>query len=231
MGRARSTCSWAQKTCGVLPWACCYFSHCFADSLAGLGERAGQSLSDHHPVSLCLSVFKEGVGRSTRKRARFDVSQWFKFARLFQEEGSTFKCKIVDAAAMLADGASATTVMDTMGKGMGKAIDAAFGVGVDARAPGEHAPWWTEECADARRVMLQQLDAWRRACRLDPLTAKKGAYSASRTHYVHLCRDAQESYRVQVYDRFFEECRTNPRALWRKLSEGEREECRIIDVE
>ena len=52
-----------------------------------------------------------------------------------------------------------------------------------------------------------------------------------RTKYQRLRKEAKEAYRLRCFTDFLEECKVNPRALWKKLDGRKPKGCPLRDVE
>ena len=125
-----------------------------------------------------------------------------------------------------------TEVVHALGRTLLSALERAFGVGrraVGGACDRQNAAWWTQLCADSRDAMLRQKANMRATGQLDDAEAKR-EFSRLRTFYQRTRREARECYQVAHFDAFLQECKADPRALWRRLNEGAASDCPITDV-
>ena len=125
-----------------------------------------------------------------------------------------------------------TQVVQTIGDQLAGTLDKAFGserVRVAVVREQKDAPWWTEECGLARLAMLDYKARTRAESRMDDGVAK-AEFSRLRTRYQRMRREAKERYRIDHFEGLMQECRADPRALWKMLNAGANETCPITEV-
>ncbi|GLC33248.1 hypothetical protein PLESTB_001753600 [Pleodorina starrii] len=202
--------------------------------VAQSGVKVGSLMSDHCPVSLDLRVLRQGASPAGRSspRARFDVRRKARYASLFAADDAPSVRRIADAVNKLGAELDSTAVVEVITMACSAALEKAFGgrlSRVRRVREDRDAPWWTDECATARNAMLQH-KAYMRAHGLLADEQARLVFSTLRTRYQRLRKDARAAYSVSHFTSFLEECKGDPRALWRRLNQGLKPDCPIRDV-
>jgi exonuclease III len=200
-----------------------------------IGERVGELISDHCPVSLALAVTKGAAGSKkrggARGKARFDTNRKGRYTSRFADDEAAEIRSVREAVEKLRDVGS-TEVVTAVGQVLMGAIEKAFGVTrTRERKVREQtdAPWWTDDCSSARAAMLQQKADMREQGLLEDEVAKQ-EFSRLRTYYQRLLKEARERYRIAQFEAFLGECKADPRALWKRLNGGKDTACPLTDV-
>ncbi|GLC35023.1 hypothetical protein PLESTM_000270700 [Pleodorina starrii] len=198
------------------------------------GEKVGSLMSDHCPVSLELRILRQGppaAGKGSL-RACFDVQRKARYETLFAADDAPAVRRIADAVNKLGAEMDSTAVVGVFMKACSAALERAFGERrsrVRRVREDKDAPWWTDECAAARNAMLQH-KAHMRAHGLLADESARQVFTTLRSRYQRIRKDARVAHRVAFFTSFLEDCKGDPRALWRQLNQGLKPECPIRDV-
>ena len=182
----------------------------------------GAPIGDHKPVTLVLSLnIQEPNGPALpqprrRRGLKFDVGKWQQYASYFSEDDSTALASLKGVSADLASRSiNSTQAVDAIGQVLSGVLKKAFGCGrQEAGRSSEHAPWWSQDCAEARLLMIRELDAVRGRPRD---SAGWAAFREARTAYNRVRLAARAAFEHKQLSEFITSCRHNPRALWQKL--------------
>ena len=201
-------------------------------------EHLGDIASDHCPVKLTMGIGRwAACARGGKGRVRFDVQRRKLYSTRFQDPECTELTRIADIMCRLgrrtdAGGINSTDAITKLSNVLYRAMDRAFG----GTTPDMHkirgqedAPWWTSELADARASMLAH-KAEMRANGTMQDDAAKGEFSRLRTLYQRMRREAKERYKIAHFTAFLDECKADPRALWRRLNDGVDIPCPLTSV-